>query len=180
MWLTITFSIVLALTGLVACDFESEPVSSPAGGGGTDFGGDDFEDGDGDLREQIPRLKGEKLKVARRDARRSDFRVSVVRRKPSSKTPGIVLSQSPRPGALRPPGSTIRLTISKPKPEPEPPPPPPNGCHSSYQGACLDPNSPDYDCAGGTGDGPDYTGPVTIVGPDVYGLDGDGDGIGCE
>jgi endonuclease YncB( thermonuclease family) len=47
-------------------------------------------------------------------------------------------------------------------------------CHPSYAGACLDPSSPDYDCAGGEGDGPDYTGPVRVVGPDDYGLDNDG------
>jgi hypothetical protein len=38
----------------------------------------------------------------------------------------------------------------------------------------------DVDCAGGSGDGPYYTGRVKVVGPDVYGLDRDGDGIGCE
>jgi hypothetical protein len=36
-------------------------------------------------------------------------------------------------------------------------------CHPSYQGACLDPNASDYDCAGGSGNGPLYTGPVTVV-----------------
>lgn len=53
-------------------------------------------------------------------------------------------------------------------------------CHPSYEGACLDPSSPDYDCSGGSGDGPDYTGPVTVVGPDEYDLDRDGNGAGCE
>jgi hypothetical protein len=53
-------------------------------------------------------------------------------------------------------------------------------CDPSYEGACLDPNSPDYDCEGGTGDGPDYTGPVTVVGDDHFGLDRDGDGSACE
>jgi endonuclease YncB( thermonuclease family) len=69
----------------------------------------------------------------------------------------------------------------KPKPPPPPPPPPPtNNCHPSYEGACLDPNSSDYDCAGGSGNGPDYTGFVRVVGPDDYALDADGDGLGCE
>jgi hypothetical protein len=31
-------------------------------------------------------------------------------------------------------------------------------CHSSYEGACLDPNAEDYDCEGGSGDGPFYIG----------------------
>jgi hypothetical protein len=52
-------------------------------------------------------------------------------------------------------------------------------CHPSYSG-CLDPSSPDYDCLGGSGDGPDYTGTVSVYGYDEYGLDDDGDGIGCE
>jgi hypothetical protein len=53
-------------------------------------------------------------------------------------------------------------------------------CHPSYKGACLKPNAYDYDCRGGSGDGPYYTGKVRIVGPDVYRLDADGDGWGCE
>lgn len=53
-------------------------------------------------------------------------------------------------------------------------------CHKSYKGACLKPNAYDYDCAGGSGDGPYYTGKVRIVGPDVFRLDTDGDGWGCE
>lgn len=54
------------------------------------------------------------------------------------------------------------------------------GCHPSYEGACLDPNSYDYDCEGGMGDGPDYTGEVTVVGGDPFDLDRDGDGTACE
>ena len=54
------------------------------------------------------------------------------------------------------------------------------GCDPNYSGACLDPNSPDYDCAGGSGDGPDYTGRVVIVGDDHFDLDRDGDGWGCD
>jgi hypothetical protein len=55
-----------------------------------------------------------------------------------------------------------------------------DACHPSYEGACLDPAAYDYDCEGGSGDGPLYTGYVTVVGPDDYGLDRDGDGEGCE
>jgi endonuclease YncB( thermonuclease family) len=54
-------------------------------------------------------------------------------------------------------------------------------CHPSYAGACLDPSASDYDCAGGSGNGPLYVaGPVEVVGPDVFRLDGNGDGVGCE
>lgn len=57
---------------------------------------------------------------------------------------------------------------------------PAEDCDPSYEGACLDPYASDYDCAGGSGDGPEYTGPVTVVGEDHYGLDADGDGYACE
>lgn len=37
------------------------------------------------------------------------------------------------------------------------------------------------DCAGGEGDGLAFVeGPVTVTGDDPYGLDADGDGVGCE
>lgn len=52
-------------------------------------------------------------------------------------------------------------------------------CNRNYSG-CLNPNASDYDCRGGSGDGPYYTGQVTVLGYDEYGLDRDGDGIGCE
>ena len=60
------------------------------------------------------------------------------------------------------------------------PPLPPPDCHPSYSGKCLDPDASDYDCAGGSGNGPRYTGTVRVVGPDVFDLDRDGDGLGCE
>jgi len=53
-------------------------------------------------------------------------------------------------------------------------------CHPSYSGACLNPNASDYDCARGSGNGPYYTGKVSVIGPDVFDLDRDRDGWGCE
>ena len=47
-------------------------------------------------------------------------------------------------------------------------------------GRSLDPSAFDYDCLGGSGDGPLYTGRVVIVGYDRFELDRDGDGIGCD
>jgi len=45
--------------------------------------------------------------------------------------------------------------------------------------AAIDPA--DVDCEGGGGNGPAYVrGPVTVIGSDIYGLDRDNDGIGCE
>lgn len=64
---------------------------------------------------------------------------------------------------------------------PKPAPPPQANCDPNYSGACLDPNAYDYDCAGGSGDGPKYvSGPITVVGNDHYGLDRDGDNVACE
>ena len=54
------------------------------------------------------------------------------------------------------------------------------GCHPSYVGACVPVGVTDVDCLGGRGDGPYYVGRVRVVGPDVYRLDADGDGIACE
>jgi hypothetical protein len=54
-------------------------------------------------------------------------------------------------------------------------------CDPNYKGRCLKPNVKDYDCAGGSGDGPYYvSGPFRVVGTDHYRLDADHDGIACE
>ena len=54
-------------------------------------------------------------------------------------------------------------------------------CDPGYRGACLKPNVSDYDCAGGSGNGPYYVrGPIRVVGRDHYRLDADHDGIACE
>ena len=53
-------------------------------------------------------------------------------------------------------------------------------CHPSYKLKCLNPNAYDYDCIGGSGNGPLYTGLVKVVGRDVFRLDADHDGWGCE
>ncbi len=72
------------------------------------------------------------------------------------------------------------VTTRKASPPKAASPAPSKNCHPSYKGACLDPSLSDYDCAGGSGDGPGYTGTVRVVGPDEYRLDSDGDGIACE
>lgn len=53
-------------------------------------------------------------------------------------------------------------------------------CDPNYSGACLNPDASDYDCEGGSGNGPYYTGEVTVIGVDHYGLDANGNGVGCE
>lgn len=66
-------------------------------------------------------------------------------------------------------------TRERPEPEPEPA----STCDPNYSG-CV-PIASDVDCAGGSGDGPAYvSGPVRVTGVDIYDLDSDGDGYGCE
>lgn len=72
-----------------------------------------------------------------------------------------------------------RLTLSVTAVPVVTPPPPSSNCNPNYT-PCV-PNASDVDCAGGSGNGPAYVvGPVRVIGVDVYGLDSDHDGIGCE
>ena len=48
------------------------------------------------------------------------------------------------------------------------------GCHPSYAGACVPDEGYDVDC------GELAETDISVVGPDEYGLDGEGDGIACE
>lgn len=45
-------------------------------------------------------------------------------------------------------------------------------CHPSYIGTCLDPSYSDYNCG--------RSGEFYVIGPDVYRLDRDNDGVACE
>jgi hypothetical protein len=52
-------------------------------------------------------------------------------------------------------------------------------CDPNYD-PCV-PIASDVDCASGSGNGPAYVeGPVRVIGDDIYGLDRDRDGLGCE
>lgn len=89
------------------------------------------------------------------------------------------------PGRPTPRPAPVVTPAPEPSPQPKATPPkrtaaPSPQCDPNYQGACLDPTASDYDCAGGSGNGPMYTGRVTVVGDDHWGLDRNGDGIGCE
>lgn len=54
-----------------------------------------------------------------------------------------------------------------------------SSCDPNYE-PCV-PIATDVDCAGGSGNGPAYVqGPVRVIGVDVYGLDSDGNGVGCQ
>ena len=81
------------------------------------------------------------------------------------------------------PAADIPAPASLPKPVPPPKPTPSpksaGDCHPSYSG-CLKVGAGDYDCAGGSGNGPNYTGRVEVYGSDPFDLDRDNDGLGCE
>lgn len=77
---------------------------------------------------------------------------------------------------------TTRTSVARPVTTTTAPQATPAGCHASYAGACVPTGFSDVDCAGGSGNGPGYvsTKRFSVVGPDVYGLDSDGDGVACE
>jgi hypothetical protein len=102
--------------------------------------------------------------------------------------PGTVISQSSKAGADVRAGASVALVIAKAPPPPlttAPVPPTtaaPRNCDPAYPDVCLHQEIGDYDCAGGSGNGPNYVeGPIRVLPPDPFDLDGnDNDGIGCE
>ena len=91
---------------------------------------------------------------------------------PTTETPA---PETPTTGATTAPTTVATVATTPPTT-----PATTGGCHPSYTGACV-PIASDVDCLGGGGNGPAYVrGPVQVVGSDDYGLDRDGDGIGCE
>jgi resuscitation-promoting factor RpfB len=126
----------------------------------------------------MPNTVGDDRAEAKRELRLAGFSVRTTKLQTNSASPRTVIDQTPDGGTRARPGATVTLTIAV-----EPPPPPPSAeeddCTSGYS-PCLPPAS-DYDCAGGSGDGPAYAdGPIYVTGSDPYGLDADGDGVACE
>jgi hypothetical protein len=137
----------------------------------------------------VPKLVGMKLTSAKAALAGRGLRGRIKYRSTSRYPAGTVISQSRRTGAGVLPDTRITLVVAKAPPPPAttaPPPPPtptapPRDCDPSYPDACLDPNAEDYDCAGGSGNGPKYVeGPIRVRPPDPFDLDRDGDGWGCE
>jgi hypothetical protein len=84
---------------------------------------------------------------------------------------------APKPVAPKP--KPVVPKPAAPKPVVPAPAPPASTCDPNY-GGCV-PVASDVDCAGGSGNGPAYaTGPVDVIGDDVYDLDRDADGVACE
>ncbi|MEX0984924.1 MAG: PASTA domain-containing protein [Actinomycetota bacterium] len=124
---------------------------------------------------KVPLVMSDGAGAASSALRKAGFKVS-VKREVSDAPAGTVIEVRPAAGSPLLPGRTVTLVVAKEAPAS----PIGSNCHPSYQGQCLDPNASDYDCAGGSGDGPLYTGLVRVVGYDEYGLDSDNDGSGCE
>lgn len=95
---------------------------------------------------------------------------------PATGTPAA--PTTPPPATKAP--TTKAPTTKPPTKKPTTKPPANANCNPNYS-PCV-PNDPvDVDCKGGSGNGPSYVqGPVRVIGSDVYGLDTDHDGIGCE
>ena len=134
----------------------------------------------------VPDVVGENLKKAKTEIRDKGLRVR-VKYKTSKKKPGTVLAQNPEPFEEAEEGDSVTLTVAEEAPKS--PSTGDSGGGPTYQADCTPGYSPclppasDYDCAGGSGNGPEYvSGPVYVDHSygDPYGLDADGDGVGCE
>jgi hypothetical protein len=97
-------------------------------------------------------------------------------------TPVPTLTAAPTVApTVRPAAPTPTPPPRAPAPPVSPPPPPPANCDPSYPDVCIPRGAADYDCAGGTGNGPNYIrGPLRVLPPDPHDLDRDGNGIGCQ
>jgi resuscitation-promoting factor RpfB len=126
---------------------------------------------------RVPSVTDETQRSAVRLLRRAGFDVDVSVETVTSGVSGVVLRQEPASGVRFEPNSVVHIVIANVvRPVVSVPV---NNCTPGYS-PCLAPAS-DYDCAGGSGNGPAYAnGPIYISGSDPYDLDSDGDGVGCE
>src|SRR5437870_3601181 len=98
---------------------------------------------------------GKGLDGARSALRTYGFDLAFVRQV-STAVVGSVISQTPAPGTPVWPNQTIHLVIAKAAPVVRTPAPSPAPTCTPGYDPCLPP-AYDYDCAGGSGDGPEYT-----------------------
>jgi resuscitation-promoting factor RpfB len=115
----------------------------------------------------VPNVVGKQASAAESALKRAGFKVRSQHQSNTSVQDGVVLSQAPGAGVQVQPGTTVVLVVAQ------------NNCTPGYS-PCL-PIASDYDCAGGSGNGPKYvSGTVRVTGSDPYGLDANHDGIGCN
>jgi hypothetical protein len=139
---------------------------------------------------EVPELSGITRAGAKQTLADYGLQATIRYRSTDQYPAGTVISQSPKAAALVLPDTTVSFVVAKapppppPPPSPEPPSPPTTpapSCDPSYPDVCLDPAVEDYDCAGGSGNGPGYVeGPIRVLPPDRFDLDREGDGVGCE
>jgi hypothetical protein len=129
---------------------------------------------------KVPSVVGNRLALARRTLKQRGFDVRVEHRV-SSQPQGVVISQAPAGGTGARPGRMVTIVLAKLQPSTSGGGGGPS-CTPGYS-PCLPLGPSDYDCYGGSGDGPAYTQPGVVYqvsGSDPYGLDADNDGQGCE
>ncbi len=125
----------------------------------------------------VPGTAGMAQAAAMQRLRSAGFQVRVTQQVVTSGRNGVVLRQTPVGSQRARPNSVVTVVVANVV-RPVVAPPPPANCTPGYS-PCLAPSS-DYDCAGGSGNGPSYTGLVRVTGSDPYDLDADGDGVACE
>jgi resuscitation-promoting factor RpfB len=129
------------------------------------------------LLPRVPSVVGKPEASAVRTLKNAGFKVKTTTRTRTTGQDGVVVSQSPPGGTRAKPKSVVRIVISNVQRKPDDRAS--RNCTPGYS-PCLPPAS-DYDCAGGTGNGPKYAyGPIRVTGSDPYDLDRDGDGVACE
>jgi beta-lactam-binding protein with PASTA domain len=127
---------------------------------------------------RVPSVIGKSKASAVRDLKNAGFKVKKTTLTRTTGKDGVVLSQSPSRGTRAKPDSVVRIVISNLQRSPDADANESRNCTPGYF-PCLAPAS-DYDCRGGSGNGPKYSGPVRVTGSDPYDLDRDGDGKACE
>ena len=135
---------------------------------------------------EVPELSGMTRAGAEQILADHGLKVTTRYRSTDQYPAGTVISQSPKAGALVLPDihgqlggrQDSRHRHHQPRRRR---PTTPAQCDPSYPDVCLDPAVEDYDCAGGSGNGPGYVeGPIRVLPPDPFDLDREGDGVGCE
>jgi resuscitation-promoting factor RpfB len=127
---------------------------------------------------QVPSVVGKPKASAIRNLKNAGFKVKKTTQTRTTGKDDVVLSQSPARGTPLKPKSVVRIVISNVQRRPTPDADASRNCTPGYS-PCLPPAS-DYDCHGGSGNGPKFSGPVRVKGSDPYDLDRDGDGKACE
>jgi beta-lactam-binding protein with PASTA domain len=125
---------------------------------------------------RVPSVVGKTEASAIRNLKNAGFTVKKATQTRTAGEDGVVLSQSPTGGTRAKPNSVVRIVISNVQRIPDAGQS--RNCTPGYS-PCLPPAS-DYDCSR-SANGPKYVdGPIRVTGPDPYGLDDNGDGVGCE